>query len=253
MGRVEGKVALITGAARGQGRSHAVRLAEEGADIIAVDVAREVETVTTGGATPEDLAETVALVEKLDRRIVAAEVDVRDQAALSAAVDRGVQELGRLDIVLANAGILASPANVWEMSEELWQTTLDVNLTGVFHTVKAAVPHMIAAGDGGSIVLTSSAAGLKGVPNFGNYAAAKHGVTGLAKTLAMELATHNIRVNSVHPGNVNTGMIINDMTFKVFAPHLEHPTEDDVADNFTATNLLPIPWAQPRDISNAVL
>lgn len=253
MGRVTGKVALVTGAARGQGRSHAVRLAEEGADIIAVDIAREVETVPFPGATPDELAETVSLVEKLDRRIVSAQVDVRDGAALDAAVAHGVAELGRLDIVLANAGIFGTPGNLWEMSDELWQTTIDVNLTGVFHTVRAAVPHLLAGRRGGSIVLTSSAAGLKGVPNYGNYAAAKHGVLGIARTLAMELAPHGIRVNSLHPGNVDTPMIINDTTFKVFKPDAEHPTKDDVAENFTATNLLPIPWVDPRDISNAVL
>ncbi|MFC5950438.1 mycofactocin-coupled SDR family oxidoreductase [Pseudonocardia lutea] len=253
MSGLQGKVALITGAARGQGRSHAIRLAEDGADIIAIDVAEDIPTVPFPGATPEDLAETVSLVEKLDRRIVARQVDVRDVSALTEAVSDGVTELGgRLDIVLANAGIFGTPGKVWEMSDELWQTTIDVNLTGVFTTVRAAVPHMLAAGNGGSIVLTSSAAGLKGVPNYGNYAAAKHGVTGLAKTLAMELAEHGIRVNSVHPGSVDTTMIINDTTFKVFAPDLEHPTKEDVSANFATTNLLPIPWLEPRDISNAV-
>lgn len=253
MARLQGKVALITGAARGQGRSHAVRLAEDGVDVIAVDVVEDIATVPFPGATPEDLAETVSMVEKLDRRIVTRRVDVRDAGALQEAVDEGVAELGgRLDIVLANAGIFGTPGKVWEMSDELWRTTIDVNLTGVFHTVRAAIPHMLAAGNGGSIVLTSSAAGLKGVPNYGNYAAAKHGVTGLAKTLAMELAEHGIRVNSVHPGSVDTTMIINDTTFRVFAPHLEHPTKDDVSDSFATTNLLPIPWLEPRDISNAI-
>lgn len=253
MGRVDGKVALVTGAARGQGRAHAIRLAEEGADIIAVDVARAVETVPFPGATPEDLAETVNLVEKLGRRIVASQVDVRDAAALTNAVSAGVDELGRLDIVVANAGIFGTPSVTWEMSDELWQTTIDVNLTGVFHTIRASVPHLLSAERGGSVIITSSAAGFKGVPNYGSYAASKHGVLGLARTLAAELAQHNIRVNTVHPGNVDTDMIINDTTFRVFAPDLEHPTKDDVADNFAATNLLPIPWVEPRDISHAVL
>ncbi|MEN0140561.1 MAG: mycofactocin-coupled SDR family oxidoreductase, partial [Rhodococcus sp. (in: high G+C Gram-positive bacteria)] len=194
MGRVAGKVAFITGAARGQGRSHALRLAEEGADIIAVDIVEDVATVPYEGASAEDLDETVALVEKTGRRIVAQKVDVRNQDALEDAVRSGVADLGRLDVVVANAGIFGTPTKVWEMSEELWQTTIDVNLTGVFHTVKATVPHLLRQGDGGSIIVTSSAAGLKGVPHYGSYAASKHGVVGLARSLAMELAEHNIRV-----------------------------------------------------------
>ncbi|MGI6873416.1 mycofactocin-coupled SDR family oxidoreductase [Amycolatopsis sp. 3B14] len=253
MGRVAGKVALVTGAARGQGRAHAVRLAEEGADIIAVDIAGPVATVPFPGATEADLAETQALVEKLGRRIVTSRTDVRDGAALTRAVADGVAELGRLDVVVANAGIFGMPGKLWEMSDELWQTTIDVNLTGVFHTIRAAVPHLLATGEGGSVIITSSAAGLKGVPNYGNYAASKHGVVGLARTLAMELAEHRIRVNTIHPGNVDTDMIINDTTFRVFRPDLEHPAKSDVEDSFTATNLLPIPWVEPRDISHAVL
>ena len=253
MGRVAGKVALITGAARGQGRAHAVRLAEEGADIIAIDIARPLPTVPFPGATEEDLAETVALVEKLDRRIVAVRADVRDGAGLGRAVADGVAHLGRLDIVVANAGIFGAPGKLWEMPDELWQTTIDVNLTGVFNTVRAAVPHLLATGSGGSVVITSSAAGLKGVPNYGSYTASKHGVLGLARTLAMELAEHGVRVNTVHPGSVDTDMIINDTTFRVFRPDLEHPARADVTDSFAATNLLPIPWVNPRDIANAVL
>ena len=170
-GRLEGQVALVTGAARGQGRSHAVRLAEEGADIIAVDICAQVDTVPFPMATPADLAETVRRVETIGRQIVAAEADVRDYGALSKVVDHGVAELGRLDIVAANAGIV-SFGLLHELSEEAWCDQIDTNLIGVWHTVKAAVPHVIAGGRGGSIVLTGSVAGLKGVPGIGHRTAA---------------------------------------------------------------------------------
>ena len=199
-GRVAGKVAFITGAARGQGRSHAVRLAEEGADIIAVDVCHDYPTVGYPLATAADLAETVKAVEALDRRIVATQADVRDQAALKTAVDDGVAQLGRLDIVCANAGICTIQA--WhDVTPAVWQDTLDTNLTGVWNTMVAAAPHLIAAG-GGSIICTSSTAGIKGLPFLAPYVAAKHGVVGIAKTMANELARHNIRVNTVHPTGV---------------------------------------------------
>ena len=203
-GRVAGKVAFITGAARGQGRAHAIRLAEEGADIIAVDILRDYDTVSYGMASPEDLAETVKAVEALDRRIVASQADVRDAAALRAAVDDGVAQLGRLDIVSANAGICTVQS--WdEVTAAVWQDTLDTNLTGVWNTMVASVPHLIAAG-GGSIICTSSTAGLKGLPYFAPYVAAKHGVVGIARTMANELARHHIRVNTVHPTGVDTPM-----------------------------------------------
>ncbi|HMG45191.1 MAG TPA: SDR family NAD(P)-dependent oxidoreductase, partial [Acidimicrobiales bacterium] len=176
MARLDGKVAFITGAARGQGRSHAVRLAEEGADIIAVDIASQIDSVPLSMATPEDLAQTVKEVEALDRRIVARQVDVRDYDALKAALDDGVAQLGRLDIVSANAGIV-SFGRAEELPDQTWQDMMDVNLTGVWHTVKAAVPHLRAAG-GGAIVLTSSAAGLGASPNLAHYGAAKTGLIG---------------------------------------------------------------------------
>ena len=187
-GRVAGKVAFITGAARGQGRSHAIRLAEEGADIIAVDICRDYGTVPYAMATEADLAETVKAVEALDRRIVATQADVRDAAALKAAVDDGVAQLGRLDIVSANAGICT--AQPWdEVSRDVWNDTLDTNLTGVWNTMVVSVPHLIAAG-GGSIICTSSTAGIKGMPYLAPYVAAKHGVVGIARTMANELAAH---------------------------------------------------------------
>jgi SDR family mycofactocin-dependent oxidoreductase len=199
MGRVDGKVAFITGAARGQGRSHAVRLAQEGADIIAVDICGPIPHLQYPHATPEDLAQTVKEVEALDRRIVAAEADVRDRAALGRILDDGVERLGRLDVVVANAGICVF--GPWdEMTPEIWQTTIDINLTGVWNTVQLAAPHLIAGGRGGSIVLTSSTAGLKGQPFLTPYVAAKHGVVGLMRAFAHELAEHEIRVNSAAGG-----------------------------------------------------
>ena len=252
-GRVEGKVAFITGAARGQGRSHAIRLAQEGADIIAVDICEDVPGIPYPGATEADLAETVKLVEALDRRIVAAKADVRDYAGLKAVLDDGVAQLGRLDIVSANAGIGTAPVHSWEMDESVWQTMIDINLTGVWHTTKAVIPHLIEGGHGGSIILTSSAAGLQAYENIAHYVSAKHGVVGLMRTLALELAPHFIRVNSIHPTQVDTPMIQNEPTWRLFRPDLEHPTEADFAPASQAMNALPIPWVDPVDISNAVL
>ncbi|MQY25520.1 mycofactocin-coupled SDR family oxidoreductase [Nocardia aurantia] len=253
-GRVEGKVALISGAARGQGRSHAVRLAQEGADIIAVDVCKPVSgTDLIPSSTPEDLAETADLVKGLGRRIVTAEVDVRDFDALSAAVDSGVEQLGRLDIISAGAGIGNGGATLDKTSEEDWTTMIDINLAGVWKTVKAGVPHILSGGNGGSIILTSSVGGLKAYPNTGHYVAAKHGVVGLMRAFAVELGQHNIRVNSVHPTNVNTPMFMNEGTMKMFRPDLESPTIEDFKPVAQFMHVLPIGWVEPVDISNAVL
>jgi SDR family mycofactocin-dependent oxidoreductase len=254
MGKLEGKVAFITGAARGQGRSHAVRLAQEGADIIAVDLCAQVGSVGYPLASPDDLAETVRQVEALDRRIVASQADVRDTAGLKTAVDEGVAQLGRLDIVLANAGI-ASFAPVQDLDDETWDDMIDVNLTGVFKTVRAALPHLRAGGNGGAIVLTSSTAGIMGLPNLAHYVAAKHGVVGLMKVLALELAPEMIRVNSVHPTSVDTDMIHNEQTYGTFRPDKPagEVTRDDVGEAFQGLNALPIRWVDPVDISNAIL
>jgi SDR family mycofactocin-dependent oxidoreductase len=252
-GRVEGKVAFITGAARGQGRSHAVRLAEEGADIIAIDVCKQLDGVVFPMSTPEDLAETESLVKALDRRIVTAQVDVRDYDGLKAAVDEGVAQLGRLDIVVANAGLGSNGDPMSTMDEKTWQDTIDINLTGVWHTAKAAIPHLIESGDGGSVVLTSSVGGLRAHPNIGHYVAAKHGVVGLMRTLAVELAQHNIRVNSVHPTQVATPMLLNEWTYRMFRPDLENPTVDDFAPVSQLAHVLPIPWVEAVDVSNAIL
>jgi len=253
-GRVEGKVAFITGAARGQGRSHAVRLAQEGADIIAVDVCKPiVENTTIPASTPEDLAETADLVKGLNRRIVTAEADVRDYDALKAAVDSGVEQLGRLDIIVANAGIGNGGDTLDQTSEHDWQEMIDVNLSGVWKSVKAGVPHIIAGGRGGSIVLTSSVGGLKAYPHCGNYVAAKHGVVGIMRSFAVELGQHMIRVNSVHPTHVATPMLHNEGTFKMFRSDLENPGPDDMAPICQMFHTLPIPWVEAEDISNAVL
>jgi (+)-trans-carveol dehydrogenase len=243
-GRVEGKVAFVTGAARGQGRSHAIRLAEEGADIIAIDIAGQVDSVPYAMATPDDLAQTVKEVEALDRRIVATQADVRDYGAVKAALDDGVAQLGIFSFGRADV-----------LEEQTWQDMIDVNLTGVWHAAKAAIPHLKAGGRGGSIVLTSSTAGLMPFENMAHYTSAKHGVVGLMRVLAVELAPDFIRANSVHPTSVNTDMIQNAATYELFAPDLtpEQRTKEVLGERFQTLNALPIKWVEPRDISNAVL
>lgn len=252
MGRLDGKVAFITGAARGQGRSHAIRLAQEGADIIAIDVCEAVETNKIPPATQEDLDETVRQVEALDRRILATKADVRDYDAVKSAVDAGVAELGRLDIVAANAGISGTPNRAEDIPEDDWKTMIDINLSGAWRACKAAIPHLRAAG-GGSIIITSSDAGLFAYENISHYVSAKHGLVGLMRTLALELAPDMIRVNSVHPTTVATDMVMNETIFKLFRPDLENPTKDDFAAAAVQMNALPIPWVEAVDISNAVL
>ncbi|BDI22520.1 mycofactocin-coupled SDR family oxidoreductase [Herbiconiux sp. L3-i23] len=254
-GRVEGKVAFITGAARGQGRSHALRLAQEGADIIAVDVAEPLPGMDRyyAGATQADLDETVRQVEALDRRIIARKADVRDYGALKGALDEGVAELGHVDIVSANAGIFAFGDKTQDVTDEEWDLVNDINAKGVWHTAKAVIPHLIEQGTGGSIILTSSTAGIKGTPNVAAYTASKHAVVGIMRTLALELAPHRIRVNTVHPTGVATDMILNEATFRLFMPDVEHPTKEQAAPIFEGTNALPIPWVEAVDISNAVL
>jgi (+)-trans-carveol dehydrogenase len=253
-GRVEGKVAFITGAARGQGRAHAVRLASEGADIIAVDICKKIDTVDKiAASTPEDLAETADLVKGHNRRIYTAEVDVRDYEALKAAVDAGVEQLGRLDIIVANAGIGNGGQTLDKTSETDWTAMIDINLGGVWKTVKAGVPHILEGGRGGSIILTSSVGGLKAYPHTGHYVAAKHGVVGLMRTFAVELGAQNIRVNSVHPTNVNTPLFMNEGTMKLFRPDLENPGPEDMKVVGQLMHTLPIGWVEPEDIANAVL
>ena len=212
-------MAFITGAARGQGRSHAERLAADGADIIALDICAPASaSVTYAPATREDLDETARLVEGQGRKILAREVDVRDDAALRELVADGMEQFGRLDIVVANAGVL-SWGRIWELTDEQWDTVIGVNLTGTWRTLRATVPAMIEAGNGGSIVVVSSSAGLKATPGNGHYSASKHGLTALTNTLAIELGEYGIRVNSIHPYSVETPMIEPEAMMEIFARH----------------------------------
>lgn len=252
MGRVNEKIAFITGAARGQGRSHAVRLAAEGAHIVAVDLCDDLPTVPYALSREEDLAETARLVEEQGRKIVTAQADVRNLGALQSAVELALSTFGRLDVVVANAGILTF-GRTWELTEEQWSEMIGVNLDGVWKTVRATVPAMIEAGNGGSVIIISSTNGKRGYANMSHYTAAKHGVVGLCKSLAVELAEYNIRANTVHPTTVNTDMALNDATYKVFMPDNESPTQQQIDDGFQSINMLPIPYIEPIDVSHAVV
>jgi (+)-trans-carveol dehydrogenase len=251
-GRVEGKVALVTGAARGQGRSHAVRLAEEGADLVICDLCGPIEAVKYPLPEVAELEETAAQIEKLDRRVIYRQLDVRDGDATAALVDQCRTEFGRLDIVAPQAGI-ASYAMNQEIDDALWQEVIDINLTGVWKTVRPAIPLIEAGGQGGAIVLTSSVAGELGLYGLAHYVAAKHGVVGIMRALANELGAAGIRVNAILPGTVNTPMAANDATYELFRPDLEHPTLDDVDEPMRALTLVNVRWVEPIDISNAVL
>jgi SDR family mycofactocin-dependent oxidoreductase len=214
---------------------------------------RHLETISYELATEDDLDETVREVQGLGRRAVKAVSDVRYLPELERAVGSGLSELGKIDIVCANAGI-GSWAKSWEMTAQEWQDMIDINLTGVFNAVRAALPSMVERGEGGSLVLTSSTAGLRAYAHTAHYTAAKHGVIGLMKVLAQELGEHRIRVNAVCPTTVRTPLVINDATFQLFAPHLENPTEDDVREPFESLNILPgVAWIEPSDVSDAVL
>ena len=251
-GRLTNKIALITGAARGIGRAQAVRFAEEGAAIIAVDVCGPIDTVHVPSSTPDDLAETASLVERAGGRVVTEIVDVRDSEELRAAADRGAAELGGIAIVCATAGVTSRGTAV-ELSEAAWRTMLDVNLTGVWNTCTASAPHLISRG-AGSMVLVSSIAGLRGLIGVAHYTAAKHGVVGLMRSLAHDLAPHGVRVNCVHPTNVDTPLIQNDLVRSGFRPDLDRPpTRDEFAAAATRMNLLAVPWVQPVDVANASL
>jgi (+)-trans-carveol dehydrogenase len=251
-GLLAGQVAVVTGAARGQGRSHAVALAKQGASIIALDACAPIATVPYPLSTKADLQATADQVDALGARVISGVVDVRDLAELEQFVAGAVAELGRLDIVCANAGILSS-GSLADLTEEAWREMIDINLSGVWRTCRAAIPHLISGGRGGSIVLTSSVAGLKSYPNIAHYVSAKHGVTGLMRTLAVELAPHRIRVNSVHPTQVDTDMIQNDVMYRLFCPDSENPTKEEFAAASRATGLLPVDWVEAIDVSNAVL
>jgi SDR family mycofactocin-dependent oxidoreductase len=235
------KVVVVTGAARGMGRAHCERFADEGADVIALDIP----------PMADELRDTATEVEKRGRRCVIRLADVTDLDGLTAAVDTAVSELGRLDVVVANAGIYDAGTPTWKLTEEAWRRTLDVNLTGVWHTVKAAAGHLGPAG--GSLVIISSANGLRGAAGAAHYAASKHAVVGLARSLANELGERRIRVNTVHPGAVGTPMILNESTFKRLRPDLDHPSVEDAAAALVARHLLPVPWIEPVDVANAVV
>ncbi|MCX2931807.1 mycofactocin-coupled SDR family oxidoreductase [Mycobacterium sp. CVI_P3] len=253
MGRCEGKVAFISGAARGQGRSHAALLASEGADIIGFDLCGPLLTTGYEPASWQDLEETERLVEKEGRRMIAFRADVRDYHEVKSGLDAAVAEFGgRLDIVAANAGIVTY-GRAHELTDEVWQETIDVNLTGVWHTVKAAVPLMIAAGNGGSITITSSLAGLVGMANTVHYTATKHGVVGMMKTLVNELGQYSIRVNTIHPTNVNTHMLHNPGTYALFEPDVAQPSREGAMQNALGMHVLPIAQIEPIDMSNALL
>jgi SDR family mycofactocin-dependent oxidoreductase len=252
-GRLAGTVALITGAARGQGRAEALRMAELGADLILVDLAGPVETVSYPLPGPSDLLDTARAVVAAGGRAATAIIDVRDLDGMVSGVAKSVAEFGRLDTVVANAGILHQPKPTWELSWDEWQTTIGVNLTGVWTTIKAAAPHMIAAGNGGSIIVISSIAGDRGCPNVAAYVAAKHGVVGLARTAANELAEHRIRVNTVHPTNVRTEMIDNPVSAKIFRGDMENPTLDDGVEPLRKVNLMNVPWVSTSDIADTVV
>jgi SDR family mycofactocin-dependent oxidoreductase len=256
MGRVQGKVAFITGAARGQGRSHALRLAEEGADIIAVDVCHDIDTIGYPMSTPDDLKETVRLVEAQDRRIVAVQADVRERAQLQAALERGIAELGKVDIVVAQAGIAGQKSTA---PLQAWTDVLDTNLIGVINAVHAALPHLQA---GASVIATgSTAAYMQTLPyqkagtDSGGiaYMVAKRMLSSYLHDLARELAPREIRANVVHPTNVNTDMLQSEVMYRSFRPDLEHPTKEDATPAFYSQQAMPVPWIEPVDISNAVL
>jgi SDR family mycofactocin-dependent oxidoreductase len=249
---LNGKVALVTGAGRGQGRSHALRLAGEGASIIAVDICEPVNSVKYPLASKDDLDSTVETIRQAGGSALAFQTDVRDQESLDRSVAQGVDSFGRLDVVCANAGIF-SLGRLWELTDETWQDMIDINLTGVWRTLRAAVPRMIEAGNGGSIIVTSSVAGLKGVANLSHYSATKHAVIGITKSLAREVGEYNIRVNAVCPGTVGTDMILNDQFYRLFRPDLPSPSAEDAAKLLEQHHTLPVAFLDPGEISDAVV
>ena len=249
-----GKVAFITGIARGQGRSHAVRMTREGADIIGLDRCAPMDSMGYPLATAAEMAETVALVEGLGRRIVAGQVDVRDRDGMQALLDGAVAELGRLDIVVASAGVSPPAVPLWHVPPETFDDVITTNLTGVFNTLALSVPHVRAGQAGGSIIVISSGAALSGVPNLSSYVAAKTGVIGLARSLASEVARFQIRVNVIAPGTVNTPMVTqNVQQFRLFRPDLAEPAVADVEAGFRASMPMGLAWIEPDQISDAVV
>jgi SDR family mycofactocin-dependent oxidoreductase len=253
MTSLHGKVALITGGARGQGRAHALALAAAGADIVVIDACAPIPTADYPMPTTDDLARTAKDVEQLDRRAIARQVDIRDQAGLASVVSEALDTFGGIDIVCANAAVV-STGRSWEITDEQWQQTLDVDLTGTWRTVKTVIPSMIARERGGSIIMTTSVGGTQGMENLGAYVAAKHGVMGLMKTMANELGPYRIRVNAVQPGVIRTPIVEqNNALLRLFRPDLGHPRLADADAGFRSLNSLPVGWLEPDDVSNAVL
>ena len=252
MGDLDGKVVFVSGAARGQGRSHAVTLAKAGARIIGFDLCGQIDTVPFDMATPDDLALTQKLVTEAGGEMVAVEADVRDQAAVDAALAQGLEAFGRVDIVLGNAGIINNYKKTWKLDEDDFRNVIDVNIVGVWHTLKAAVPTLIEQGDGGSIVLTGSAASVSGIPNLASYVASKHAVLGLMRTLAKELGRYQIRVNAVMPGNCNTPMFDNDGIKRLYVPDAEDPSMETFLERAATMSPMRNPYVEPEDISEAI-
>jgi SDR family mycofactocin-dependent oxidoreductase len=251
-GLLANQVAVVTGAARGQGRSHALALAAEGASVIALDACAPIATVPYPLATKEDLEDTAEQVRALGAQVIHGVVDVRDLAGMERFVGDAVAVLGRLDIVCANAGI-STPSPTLTMTEEAWQTTIDVNLTGAWKTCRATVPHIIAGGRGGSVIITSSAATSMTSGNIAHYTASKHGLIGLMRVLAKELAPHRIRVNTLHPTGVRTPMIFNEPMYRLFRPDLENPDLEDFESAARSHHALGVSSVEPQDVSAAVI
>jgi (+)-trans-carveol dehydrogenase len=252
VGRFDGKVVFITGIARGQGRNHALKFAAEGADVIGLDACVPIPAAGYEMPTVEDLDQTIAMVEKLGRRIVARRCDIRDLEGVEATVAAGVEELGRLDICVSSAAIFSKLGPTIEIEPSEWAEMMDISLTGQWNTCRAAIPAILAGGEGGSVIITSSGAGLRGFANFGHYVAAKHGLVGLMRTLANEYGAERIRVNTVHPTNVDTAMIQRPELYRLFRPDLEEPTAADFEEASHVMHLLPVPWVEIEDVTNAI-
>jgi SDR family mycofactocin-dependent oxidoreductase len=252
--RFEDKVVMITGAARGQGRSHARRFAAEGADVILCDWdgRRPIETVPYPLPAGDELEQTAQIVRDAGRRALVCPADVRDLHALTDAANRGIEEFGQIDILIANAAICTFH-ELATMPAEVWDEMIEINLGGVFNACRAAVPHMIERGTGGRVIATSSMAGRAGWENIGHYAAAKWGMIGMIKSLALEVAPHRITANVICPSSVNTTMMNNDASYKLFRPDLEAPTREDALPAFASVNVIPVPYAETDDVSDGVL
>ena len=251
MGRYDGQVVMVTGGARGQGRSHALAFAREGADIVVTDIASQLATVPYDMGTAADLKQTQSMVEDLDRRCVAIKADARDTASMNTVVEEAINQYGKIDVLLANHGIV-SMSRVVDMTDDVWDECIGVCLTGVFKLMRAVLPHMIER-KYGRIVATASVAGRVGLGTIAHYVAAKAGVMALVKCVAAEVATEGITVNAVCPTTCNTDMIHNQANYTLFAPDVEEPTKEQVIPGFTSANAIPIPWIEPIDVSNAML